>query len=289
MSNPNLAEGFVKILNRYGFAFQHAAIAVAEDAFKNANSGFAFEAAEFPVDVDGRETKIDFVLRHVMKPLLMVCECKRVNPNIANWCFAKAPYVHREPTNDALIFDLIQRFPDNLHINPTQIHTNLSPYHIAVEMRTSPAPPASGTQPSPEGGSGRADFEKAVQQVLLGTNGLLNFFFFRGDLGKSAVGPKLILLPVIVTTAQLWASNIDLKETDLVTGNFPASKAHLEAAKWLAYNEHMSPALKFAGASKSAGGEISSALHADFIRTIFVVSAAHLREFFVWASSLLAA
>jgi hypothetical protein len=46
-----------------------------------------------PVSVGGKDTHVDFVLR--THEAFLVAECKRANPALANWCFARAPYIAR--------------------------------------------------------------------------------------------------------------------------------------------------------------------------------------------------
>lgn len=297
MTSPNLTTGFVKLLNRHGFAFQYAAIAEAGKAFEQKTSRFAFEAAEVPVRVQTDETKIDFILRHLDRPIALVCECKRVNPVIGNWCFVKAPSVHRDwSAQGVFILDIIQRRQQTgeLDVTPTQAYSERSAYQIALEMRAHPSPDQSNTT-CESGGSGRAEFEGAVKQALLGTNGLLNFYLSRNDIGQSQRedqgqgAERLILVPVVITTAQLWVSDIDLEQSDLLTGNYPQAKAELRPVDWVVYHHHMSPALKFDNPALRLNGNIGWALQADFVRSIAVVSAAHLRAFVEWASKSLAA
>jgi|SRR5215469_6984288 len=89
-------------LNRHGYAFQYSVIRKAEELYAANQSRWAFKAAEFPVQVRGRNTHIDFIFEHCDKPIFLVGECKRVNPALSNWCFTRSPYTRRNAQNTKL-------------------------------------------------------------------------------------------------------------------------------------------------------------------------------------------
>ncbi len=86
------SKAFEAALNRHGFALQYA---VAQSARSLATTGFSnwFPlTAEFPVRVQGADTRIDLVLEHRRRGRFLVVETKRANPALAYWCFAKSGF-----------------------------------------------------------------------------------------------------------------------------------------------------------------------------------------------------
>ena len=89
----DLSLDFKRVLDSHGYGFQYALLKECERLRQNGKSPWSFEAAEIPVTVGSRETHIDFVLR--THSAVLVAECKRANPALARWCFARAPFVAR--------------------------------------------------------------------------------------------------------------------------------------------------------------------------------------------------
>src|SRR5262245_35612150 len=100
-------DSFLKVLNSHGYGFQYSVIRLADTLYKDGKSGWRFEWAEFPVSVQGDDTRIDLVLRQGRSHYYMLGECKRVNPALGNWCFAHAPYTRPNDYNLTLFFDAI--------------------------------------------------------------------------------------------------------------------------------------------------------------------------------------
>jgi hypothetical protein len=94
--DPGAAE-FAKALNRHGYPFHYRTLKEAADASDiHRRSGWLLQVAEFPVEVQGERTKIDYILQWQGEPKFLVVECKRANPALSHWCFAKATFVRRE-------------------------------------------------------------------------------------------------------------------------------------------------------------------------------------------------
>lgn len=103
--NPlDLGEDYRKVLNRHGYAFQYSVIRFAEDLYRQNQSEWINEAAEFPVSVRNMQTRIDFILRKSKPPVYLVAECKRVNPAFSNWCFADSPYARSNSGSNRVVF-----------------------------------------------------------------------------------------------------------------------------------------------------------------------------------------
>jgi hypothetical protein len=90
-----IAGSFRRVLNSHGLGFQYAALREAQKAASQGLSPWSFLAHEFPVRVHSHDTRhdtcIDFILRNHRKPVWIVAECKRSNPSLSDWCFAKVP------------------------------------------------------------------------------------------------------------------------------------------------------------------------------------------------------
>src|SRR4030043_1645904 len=100
--NKKITSAFEKTLNRHGYGFQYSVLKKAKQLFEDGRSPWIFEPSEFPVSVQGRDVHIDFILRWYRKgmtlaeysiPVYLVAECKRADPALKYWCFARAPYV----------------------------------------------------------------------------------------------------------------------------------------------------------------------------------------------------
>src|SRR4051794_9018628 len=84
--------GFTEALNRHGHPFHYRMVQEAANAFKSKNSTWRLAACEFPVRVRDHDSRIDFILRSLHGLTLLIAECKRVNPAMGRWCFARAPF-----------------------------------------------------------------------------------------------------------------------------------------------------------------------------------------------------
>src|SRR5438067_1519637 len=102
-----VAGGFERVLNRHGYGFQYAVLRKARLLFEKKQSVWRFEVSEFPVTTQHDSTRIDFVLKAGSKetPILMIVECKRANPALANWCFIHAPAVHARQLDGRFILE----------------------------------------------------------------------------------------------------------------------------------------------------------------------------------------
>jgi hypothetical protein len=168
---------FLHRLNRHGYALQYAAL----DALDKVRSNhYVFEAAEVPVEVRGRVTHIDFVLRQSGYPVYVVAECKRANPAFCNWCFVKAPYVRRGLNGEYLLCEMYSR-PDqgSTHCEGIGVQANLlnEVYHkgFAVKSENKGDPSAIDR--------GDDTIELAVSQAFRGVSGLAEFL--RLNAGRS--------------------------------------------------------------------------------------------------------
>src|SRR5690349_1045425 len=84
LTEEELRSALKKVLNSHGYAFQQSVIR----QLSNIRTRSLWEpfVPEFTV----QNTRIDLILTNQKQNIYLVCECKRANPAIANWCFAKS-------------------------------------------------------------------------------------------------------------------------------------------------------------------------------------------------------
>lgn len=233
MAQADLEAGFKKVLDSHGYGFQNAVIKECERLSKAvpAPSPWWFEASEFPVECGTALTRIDFILR--INHAVLVAECKRANPALASWCFARAPFLSRRQSAGDVRLEQFWREPSTgrVHSQPTELRGVKDQYQVAFEMRTSAKGEANAM--------GRGAVEEAVTQVLRGANGLMNYV---GQNSRLFDSNPMIVVPVVFTTADLLCSDADLSQADLVTGNVPTSS--LTPRPWIWFQHNVSQALE---------------------------------------------
>jgi len=88
------------------------------------------------------------------------------------------------------------------------------------------------------------------------------------------------LMPVVFTTANLWTSDVDLRDAEIVTGDLAKSSVSLTPVSWLYLQYAMSPRLKHSLARRETGFELADLLEPHYMRTIAIVNADGIEEFF---------
>ena len=266
--NQTVASGFLKALNRHGYGFQYSVLRLAEDLFHKQLSPWDYVAPEFPVEVQHNGTRIDFILRHKSGFLHLLAECKRVNPALSNWCFAKSPY----PPGIARAFNpfvetVIIENGARTCIRELEPTDNI--FHLALEVR--------GPNKGDPCGQGRGAIEEAATQVCRELNG---FIEFTTKFPKAFRDPRgVCFMPVIFTTARLWTSNVDLGAANLEQGTFDLSDLKVEEKPWLFYHYHQSPGLKHSISPTSQHTDIGEILYDEYVRTIAIVSPSGIPNF----------
>jgi hypothetical protein len=91
---------------------------------------------------------------------------------------------------------------------------------------------------------------------------------------------SIAFIPVIFTTAKLWVSDVDLTKADITTGDIEKSLINLEEKKWLFYQYSQSPDLKHSCEITQEYDSLSSSLYQLFTRTVAVVTADGIDDFF---------
>lgn len=268
---------FNKELNSHGYSLQYAIIQAAKEASLAKESSWIFEAAEFPVEANGKHTRIDFILKSPDKDskYLLVAECKRVNPAYGHWCFIKAPFVSRNRTNDRYSLELLSR---QKYEEPLNVYTLLETichrqfYHIGLSVKSQSAKGNSG------GNSDHDAIERTATQLCLGVNGLIQLVASVKDMAMF----HKAFIPVIFTTATLWASEGKISKASLQDGNIDISSDDFEQKKWLLLQYNLTPGIKHSIATSQSSKDLSAFMDFSYIRTIAVVNSKHTKEFLGW-------
>jgi len=273
--------GFNKLLNSHGYSFPSSVLKKLEKLHNERQSRFVFETIEFPAIIREKDSRIDFVLSHRLGngiPLFLLAECKRANPALSNWCFVPFRYMRRDVDylSDPVIVESINWGGEQFNaIGKALAYTN-NLVHLGIEVKSN--------KPGDQvGESGRA-IEDACGQILKGLNGFVEWLYLNQQI--CGVYSGAFLLPVIFTTASLWISEVDLSETDLITGNIDLEAFTFKKVNWLCYQYHQSPGLKHTRTPNNVSSAITKLMEEVYIRTIPVVNVHGIEEFMNWASRL---
>ena len=272
--NPEskIFNSFKKALNNHGYGFQYKVLKEASDLSEESGFPWMFVVGEFPVNVTNYDTRIDFILKNIKYPLYLICECKRANPAIQNWCFVRAPYVHEYQkkfnpiTLERIRHDCANPYRAEAYILEKQ---NSDAYHISIEIRSG--------EKGESHTKGRGSIEEAVTQVMKGLNGYANYISKQ----KNIIPEKkwIDMLPVIFTTAKLWVSNINLSNSDINSGQIDFKESSFEEKNWLWYQYHLSPSLKHGLPIHDPPVDIIETLDKLYGRSIAIVNPNGIKEF----------
>jgi hypothetical protein len=266
----DLERGYSELLRRHGHALQYTALAAARAAHAAGTSAWQFEAAELPVSSNAGSTKIDFVLTTADYQAYLIAECKRANPAYRDWCFARAPFVRRNRDAEFYFVDRFQRPPggaDQPMMHKLYALQEGAAFHVATEVK--------GKEPGDPSGAERDNIEKAATQVCRGVSGLVRVLTPFSDHIRS--GP--IFFPVIITTARLWTSSVDLTAADLENGNLAGNSLPLKSEDWIYYQYPRSPDLKSNDDRVAKPLRLAELLDEQYIRTIAIVRASAFARF----------
>lgn len=288
---------FETSLNEHGYSFQQSLLEKTQELYSPGRFGWSFEVSEFPVEVRGRGTRVDFVLRRHAngqsdQTVFMIAECKRANPAFSNWCFAKSHYSFRGQSKDSeyLLFESLNNgspkdvngiVDDVVCGHKTILQESKNVYHEAVAVKGDAKIKGNCFSSDP----GSDAIERAASQVCQGLNGFINFLTLKRSVWQPK--PPAILIPVIFTTANLWASDVNLSGAALDTGNLTLENSDLKKVSWLLYQYSLSPGIKHGVPSAPPRtNSLSDILQAEYIRTIPVVSPRGIEAFLEYAAKL---
>lgn len=264
-----IRNGLLTKLQEQGYGFHSAVVNELEGLYQENKSRWLFQTSELPVENNSKETQIDIVLKHNSKPYFMVLECKRANPAYSNWCFVKTHSYRRDQDDEKSIFERVfidLTTPISRDLSASKLYKDI--YDVPIEVKSN--------KKGNSGGPGKGEINNAVTQVCKSVNGFMNFLNKNNHLIDVENGN--VIIPVIITTANLWVGLNNLKESELTTGNI--KDLSITEVSSIALRYHLTPSLtnklKYKG---TTGGKIGDIFERKFTRTIMIVSASGLEDF----------
>lgn len=264
---PKLLEA----LNRHGYAFQHTVARLLRERAAGKTTTWLVEDVDVPVATLRKDTSIDIVLSADRGGALMTIECKRVNPAFGHWCFARARYPESSPASTEAIVELYRTSPIR-HSAPITWGRPDHVADVALELKTR----ATG-DPCPKG----KDLDDAMAQAFLGLAGLLHSLHkFQGLLRGR---PSCVLVPVVVTTADLWWTEGDLSRATLKTGLLEELASPVRVP-WLGFQYAVGDGLRHQVSDSGPVRSVRELVLRQYLRTLFIVSIDGIDAFMDWAS-----
>jgi len=264
----NIKDSLKKILNTHGYGFQYALLRLVCTLQDDARGNWNFVAAEFPVEVRNKSTRIDFILKNKNNNIYLICECKRVNPAYGYWVFLKSPHVHETYKFGSILGEEIKLIAGFVSTGLSNINNYKDIYHIGIAIKT-----------NKKGDCNKHDkdsIEETATQVSRGLNGFVHFISRETQLIKER---KITLIPVIFTTAQIFTCNVDIGMSELNTGEINLDDSTIESKKWIWYRYHQSPGITHELSSRKGLGKIGAILDAKYARTIAIVNSEGAEDF----------
>ncbi|MGQ0646150.1 MAG: hypothetical protein ACT4P7_01190 [Gemmatimonadaceae bacterium] len=258
-------------INAHGEGFEAAVAAHAEEVCGEV-SGWEVIGAEHPFSVGAAEGSIDLVLWSENAHAVMAIECKRANAKTSHWCFCAAPA--RKPKRPYAILETLT-YDDSGHMGAAGRrwgHLKF-PVHHGFEVRT-------GTAGEPFGAPDV--LEKGVAQAVRGASGLIELFARHESwLSQSR---EVLAFPVLVTTAQLFTSTVDLAKTRLTDGKLPSeTEISLKSVPWVGLQRNIGAGLRHTIRALRRPKRFDEYLEFDTTRTVFVSTPEGLRDLLIWA------
>lgn len=271
-------------LNEQGFLFQHR---LAEELKKLRGAvpdahNWMVDAIEVPVSLSNeRETRVDILLRQYsggVNPWYAILECKRAARDFKRWIFFGSSPRAGVLSSSNYYFEYAdlkghwnhQGDPDMMHRleikQALPVHEAFEYYLEARTERPSRDKTASAT----------TAIEDALRQVTLGQAGVSLRM-------RAAHVLKFRLLPIVVTTAQVFSAKFTSERVSLTDGKIAVEDLQLESHHWVAVNYHIDDSIsQDSGFSTNRQQDMSVDIAARQVRTVFVVEAAHIHAFLAW-------
>ena len=228
--NPKDVETVRAAFGRHGYGFQYAVIRECRQLEGKKQSVFYPDGVEYPVQLNGADLHIDFLLRS--RNALLTIECKRVDPAFGTWCFARSSDVapnSLEPKR-VVLETLLREDESRLTILRGDAEISERQYHVGLEIKDNDV----------KGNSTGRGLDGAVTQALRAAAGII---VAAGE-HPALIGDRLTrIVPVIVTTARLMTCDTDLAQTDVTSGHLPCDIT-VSQQPWLWYRVMVSPSLR---------------------------------------------
>jgi hypothetical protein len=143
-------------LDRFGYGFQYAIVQAARSLFESKRSPWRIPVTEFPVEVKGQGTRVDIIFEHFQGGKYLVCECKRTNPKLSDWCFLRLPRFF-DSHADLSLFEVVQNDGQEVKAALSQPGNPGEIFHIAQEVKSQ--------KKGDETGRGRGVIEKLRRKL----------------------------------------------------------------------------------------------------------------------------
>jgi hypothetical protein len=131
---------------------------------------------------------------------------------------------------------------------------------------------------------GGGEIDDAATQVLRGVNGLIETL----ARARMEANERRYLIPVVFTTANLWASDADLSAAELATGNLQQEQVALMPKAWAAYQFPGSESLKHEkGRRPWLQSHLPDILASEYLRTVQFVTPAAISRFLTYLSDVI--
>ena len=223
--DPGQAEHVRRLFSNLGHAFQHAVLSRC-DGLPTAGlekGSWAVRARDFPVELKGTDVHIDGVLEWQSPQrstwLFAIVECKRVDPECSDWCFARST-----PRDSHAVMDLYFRRVESM-VEGHACWVN-EPVGLVVQVGLE-------RRAAERQGQGRRHaLNDAVAQALRGAGGFASRLPELIEIGAFAR-----IVPVIITTARLYVWRHPLNVADLSDGELP--EGTLAETDWLWYESNV--------------------------------------------------
>jgi hypothetical protein len=214
----DLQEILFNALNEQGYLFQEACAQVLQDNEKATE--WRVTASEYPVSLQGEDTRVDIVLRAVAPvhpELYALVECKRADPEYVCWLFGAPGLPYGNALCTTLGIECREAWSDRpLQITRLlpQIHFKLPTYQVKswLEAKTRAGKRVSTPQ----------NIENAFVQVLRGLEGFATEQVDQRQ--KSQNTFETFFIPIVITTASLYVASYEPKDIDLSTGKVSKGK-----------------------------------------------------------------
>lgn len=276
-------------LNLHGYGFQEAIKQVTihrRTDFSEVNWGWKYFGSEIPVPIndDKSHTHVDLILRAWTKRRIrhtgyfLVGECKRVNPSKAFWCFVKRQNTWPEQADDTVQFDCLEASGSSFTATSRSAYVRDAVYDLGIEVKTD-------LKGDPCTSPDRSPIQAAIGQVLRGVAGFIDTLSssiaYNDVLG---IGEPEILIPVVFTTADLFASSLDLGKSEIGDGKLLKAENGLTRVPWIWFNHHRTPNLR--PKTRFGYGDEKekhvSKRYRDTVRSVVIVNGHSLEQFLTY-------
>jgi len=271
MTDAEINEAFAKALSRHGYGFQYAVLQQARSLFQSGKSPWIPWVPEFPVVVQGFNTRIDIVFFQPQRQFYLVCECKRANPATSNWCFGRAPRPQESGFATHSYMEMLRNDGNRVHFELQLLVQSDRIYQVALEVNTG--------RKGDTGGSSRDEIEDAATQVCRGFNGLIQFFGGERAHNLLNINQTVGFVPAIVTTANIFATEAEITSPDIFTGKVGPFDPPLRSRDWIWYDYPQSPGLKHTISDSIHSSDLREVFYREYVRRVGIINPSGLEAF----------